>query len=101
MVTIPFADFAPLAQKEGSFDFVHLKDWTFVDPRPLNQPFVFSNMMLIGGPPGCCPTGQVCTTLATDPTSTNTAVTTTADIKSGTESVFQLSGWLMLLGFFF
>ena len=52
-IVMPFADFSLLANGTGRFDFVHLKDWTFVDPRPLNQPFVFSNMILLGGPPGC------------------------------------------------
>ena len=50
---MPFTDFTPLANGTGEFDFVHLKDWTFVDPKPLDQPFVFSNMILLGGPPGC------------------------------------------------
>ena len=50
---MPFADFTQLAIGPGQFDFKHLKDWTFVDPKPLGQPFVFSNMILLGGAPGC------------------------------------------------
>ena len=52
-VVLPFADFAQLASGKGVYDFLHLKDWTFVDPKPLGQPFVFSNMILLGGAPGC------------------------------------------------
>jgi hypothetical protein len=52
-VTLPFKDFTALASGNGTFDFVHLKDWTFVNPLPLGEAFVFSNMMLIGGAPGC------------------------------------------------
>ena len=50
---MPFADFTQLASGKGVYDFLHLKDWTFVDPKPLGQPFVFSNMILLGGAPGC------------------------------------------------
>jgi hypothetical protein len=44
---MPFKDFTALASGSGTFDFVHLKDWTFVDMKPLGQPFVMSNMKLI------------------------------------------------------
>lgn len=49
---MPFTDFAKNV-KGGAFDLVHLKDWTFVDMKPLGQPFVFTNMYIRGGPPGC------------------------------------------------
>jgi hypothetical protein len=52
-IVMPFTDFTPLASGNGTFDFKHLKDWTFVDPKPLGGSFVFSNMKLIGGGSEC------------------------------------------------
>lgn len=111
---MPFSDFTPLANGTGQFDFKHLKDWTFVDPKPLDQPFVFSNMILVGGPPGC--NGSLVTPSATtgsgaQPTSqasaSQTSVTETQSTSTQKPSLsnakrfdaMALNFWLVLLGF--
>lgn len=94
---MPFADFAPLAQKEGSFDFVHLKDWTFVDMKPRGQPFVFSNMKLIGGPPGCCPAGQVCSSSTPSPTDTTILSGSTRTAGQGLTVILGTLGFIYLV----
>jgi hypothetical protein len=69
-VVLPFQDFKNLASGNGTFDFVHLKDWTFVKPLPLGEAFVFSNMRLIGGAPGCNGTAVTSSTTGSDASST-------------------------------
>jgi hypothetical protein len=109
-VIIPFADFTPLAVGTGSFDFKHLKDWTFVDPKPVGQPFVFSNMILLGGAPGCngisTGNGTVPSTTSGSGTgsTTNGGTTNTGstNLKSFAHPLTAqlLNLWLMLLTLF-
>ncbi len=119
---MPFADFTQLAIGPGQFDFKHLKDWTFVDPKPLGQPFVFSNMILLGGAPGCngasggngtAPTTSATGTSITSAigtsmtsaigTSTNTGLTTSpVNVKNDVHrsSTTHLNLLLMLMALF-
>ena len=94
---MPFADFTQLAIGPGQFDFKHLKDWTFVDPKPLGQPFVFSNMILLGGAPGCKGAsggnGAAPTTSAGGPSTTSAigTSTTTPDSTTSTSAITATS----------
>ena len=100
-VVMPFADFTQLAIGPGQFDFKHLKDWTFVDPKPLGQPFVFSNMILLGGAPGCCPPGKSCpkTTSPEKTTSTSGTTATSTSNPNGDKGVISGSASLAGQGF--
>jgi len=96
---LPFRDFTNLASGNGTFDFVHLKDWTFVDMKPLNQPFVFSNLRLIGGAPGsiCCPSSNACPTQSTSASTSASPSPTEFPIQSGAERT-AAKGVTVLLG---
>ncbi len=43
----PFRNFS-MNNMDGKFDFLHLKDWTFVEMAPANQPFILKNLVLKG-----------------------------------------------------
>ncbi|KAJ3190498.1 hypothetical protein HDU85_000797 [Gaertneriomyces sp. JEL0708] len=79
-VTVPFRDFAPRAAGTGTFDFVHLKDWTLNQFAPQDTVFEISNIRLVRQ----CTNGTTNSTTSALPSSTATTPSTSA---TGTASV--------------
>ena len=105
-VTLPFKDFTNRASGNGTFDFKHLKDWTMTTMKPFNQPFVFSNMKLVGGGPGCGGS-NVSTSPSASPSATEssgaspTETGSSANSESGGASAKGVSVFLGTLGFIY
>ncbi|KAI9013172.1 hypothetical protein BC832DRAFT_282940 [Gaertneriomyces semiglobifer] len=78
-VTVPFRDFAPRASGPGTFDFVHLKDWTLNQFTPAGSVHEISNLRLVRQ----CTSGNSTTT----PSSTaTTSATGTASVPASSST---------------